>query len=179
MITVSRKEIEALQRWQDDKEIANNCYEDDDGYFILYDDLRALLDKAEVVSGEAVGEIKIYWGSDTGYEYGLTLIGGALGSQKEYNEWIVKNFNGEGVFKLYTTPQPSRIAELEIARLKAIIEDMKVIDNVFGKGELPYGSCPVCHGAGLSRERRPNGNDKCVNGHVYPSREAMKATNDK
>jgi len=80
-----------------------------------------LLDKAEVVSCEAVGEIKISWGSDTGYEYGLTLIGGALGSQKEYDEWIVKNFNGEGVFKLYTTPQPSRIAELEaeIARLKA------------------------------------------------------------
>jgi len=74
----------------------------------------------------------------------------------------------------------ANIAELEaeIARLKAIIEDMKVIDNVFWKGELPYGSCPVCHGAGLSRERRPNGNDKCVNGHVYPSREAMKATND-
>ena len=80
----------------------------------------ALLDKAEV--SEPVGEIKIFWGSDTGYEYGLTLIGGALGSQKEYVEWIVKNFNGEGVFKLYTTPQPSRISELEaeIARLKAI-----------------------------------------------------------
>ena len=114
MITVSRKEIEALQRWQDDEEIANNCYEDDDGCFILYDDLRALLDKAEVVSGEAVGEIKIYWGSDTGYEYGLTLIGGALGSQKEYDEWIVKNFNGEGIFKLYTSPrdQSAKIAEL-------------------------------------------------------------------
>ena len=97
----------------------------------------ALLDKAEVVRGEAVGEIKIYWGSDTGYEYGLTLIGGALGSQKEYNEWIVKNFNGEGVFKLYTSPrdQSAKIAELEaeIARLKAIIEDMKVVDNVFSK----------------------------------------------
>jgi len=119
-IIISRKEIEALQRWQDDEEIANNCYEDDDGCFILYDDLRALLDKAEV--SEPVGEIKIFWDSYTGYEYGLTLIGGALGSQKEYVEWIVKNFNGEGVFKLYTTPQPSRIAELEaeIARLKAI-----------------------------------------------------------
>ena len=115
MITVSRKEIEAL--------IPRHLEEG--GYYLrtkFVHPLRALLDKAEVVSGEAVGEIKIYWGSDTGYEYGLTLIGGALGSQKEYNEWIVKNFNGEGVFKLYTTPQPSRIAELEaeIARLKAI-----------------------------------------------------------
>jgi len=57
MITVSRKEVEALQRWQDDEEIANNCYEDDDGCFILYDDLRALLDKAEVVSGEPVAQV--------------------------------------------------------------------------------------------------------------------------
>ena len=104
-IIISRKEIEALL----------------DGIIGWYeDDLRALLDKAEV--SEPVGEIKIFWGSDTGYEYGLTLIGGALGSQKEYDEWLVKNFNGEGVFKLYTTPQPSRIKEIEaeIARLKAI-----------------------------------------------------------
>ena len=113
MITVSRKEIECIvkQLQTMNVSIAQST-----------DNLRALLDKAEVVRGEAVGEIKIYWGSDTGYEYGLTLIGGALGSQKEYDEWLVKNFNGEGVFKLYTTPQPSRIAELEaeIARLNAI-----------------------------------------------------------
>ena len=115
-IIISRKEIEALQKNFTKDGLSGN------GDYIAVSDLRALLDKAEVVSGEAVGEIKIYWGSDTGYEYGLTLIGGALGSQKEYDEWIVKNFNGEGVFKLYTTPQPSRIAELEaeIARLKAI-----------------------------------------------------------
>ena len=109
-IIISRKEIEAIIKT--DHGVSEFAYQE----------IQAILDKAEVVSCEAVGEIKIYWGSDTGYEYGLTLIGGALGSQKEYDEWIVKNFNGEGVFKLYTTPQPSRIAELEaeIARLKAI-----------------------------------------------------------
>jgi hypothetical protein len=130
-IIISRKEIEALQKNFTKDGLSGN------GDYIAVSDLRDLLDKAEVVRGEAVGEIKIYWGSDTGYEYGLTLIGGALGSQKEYNEWIVKNFNGEGVFKLYTSPpdQSAKIAELEaeIAKLTAIIEDMKVVDNVFSK----------------------------------------------
>ena len=98
-IIISRKEIEALQRWQDDEEIANNCYEDDDGCFILYDDLRALLDKAEV--SEPVG-------------YKVT---GKLGERCSFKSSEVKKGD-----IIYTTPQPSRIAELEaeIARLKAI-----------------------------------------------------------
>ena len=34
---------------------------------------------------------------------------------------------------------------------------------------LPYGTCPQCGSPGVSRERRPNGNDKCEKGHSYPS----------
>jgi hypothetical protein len=33
-----------------------------------------------------------------------------------------------------------------------------------------YGFCPVCGFKGVKRERRPNGNDMCPNGHEYPSR---------
>lgn len=33
----------------------------------------------------------------------------------------------------------------------------------------PYGYCPLCGAVGVERERRPNGNDKCANGHVYAS----------
>ncbi len=33
----------------------------------------------------------------------------------------------------------------------------------------PYGRCPHCGAAGVSRERRLNGNDTCAGGHVYPS----------
>jgi DNA-directed RNA polymerase subunit RPC12/RpoP len=33
-----------------------------------------------------------------------------------------------------------------------------------------YGYCPQCGAKGVMRERRPNGNDKCANGHTYPSR---------
>ena len=32
-----------------------------------------------------------------------------------------------------------------------------------------YGYCPECGAKGVIRERRPNGDDKCANGHTYPS----------
>jgi hypothetical protein len=35
-----------------------------------------------------------------------------------------------------------------------------------------YGYCPKCEAKGVMRERRPNGNDKCANGHIYPSSKA-------
>lgn len=38
----------------------------------------------------------------------------------------------------------------------------------------PYGYCPICNSPGVSRERRPEGNDRCENGHSYPSRSALK-----
>ncbi len=37
----------------------------------------------------------------------------------------------------------------------------------------PYGFCPNCGEMGQSRERRPNGNDTCIKGCVYPSRNAI------
>ncbi len=36
-----------------------------------------------------------------------------------------------------------------------------------------YGVCPQCGSICSTRERRPNGNDTCVKGHVYPSRDAV------
>lgn len=38
----------------------------------------------------------------------------------------------------------------------------------------PYGYCPQCGGLGRSRERRLHGNDRCENGHTYPSASAVK-----
>ena len=37
-----------------------------------------------------------------------------------------------------------------------------------------YGKCPYCDSAVVERERRPYGNDKCENGHIYPSRLSVK-----
>ena len=36
----------------------------------------------------------------------------------------------------------------------------------------PYGFCPHCAAPGVSRERRPDGNDQCKSGHIYPTRAA-------
>jgi hypothetical protein len=36
-----------------------------------------------------------------------------------------------------------------------------------------YGYCPVCGAKGTSRERHPDGNTTCVNGHKYKSRDAL------
>jgi len=35
--------------------------------------------------------------------------------------------------------------------------------------EAVYGYCPECGAKGVMRERRPDGNDKCANGHTYQS----------
>lgn len=35
--------------------------------------------------------------------------------------------------------------------------------------EVGYGRCPACGGKGVQRERRPDGNDTCENGHIYPT----------
>lgn len=39
---------------------------------------------------------------------------------------------------------------------------------------IPYGYCPVCGAIGLYRERRPDGDDVCANGHTYKSSSALK-----
>jgi len=37
----------------------------------------------------------------------------------------------------------------------------------------PYGYCPNCGAPGVTRERRPNGNDECEAGCIYPSANAL------
>jgi hypothetical protein len=38
--------------------------------------------------------------------------------------------------------------------------------------DTPYGFCPICGALGKYRERRPNGRDRCINAHIYPSKNA-------
>jgi hypothetical protein len=38
---------------------------------------------------------------------------------------------------------------------------------------MSYGKCPKCGAKGISRERRINGNDRCENGHTYPSKDSI------
>lgn len=41
------------------------------------------------------------------------------------------------------------------------------------KARAPYGYCPHCKSEGRIRERHPQGNDTCREGHVYPSVKAL------
>lgn len=54
---------------------------------------------------------------------------------------------------------------------QALLELRQFCDELEGTISQ-YGYCPHCGKAGIERERRPNGNDKCEDGHVYPSRAA-------
>jgi hypothetical protein len=54
---------------------------------------------------------------------------------------------------------------------QALLELRQFVDELRGK-IAPYGYCPHCGKAGVSRERRLEGNDTCESGHVYPSRAA-------
>jgi len=47
-------------------------------------------------------------------------------------------------------------------------------EGIMTKDNPPvYGYCPMCGKPGLTRQRRPNGNDMCGNGHTYPSSSAL------
>lgn len=68
----------------------------------------------------------------------------------------------------------------QYAAYHAIREALAEQETVLpGGGHVPavpvavYGYCPECGGAGVMRERRPNGDDKCTNGHKYPSSKAL------
>jgi len=115
-IIISRKELDALKTYDcvtQDNDMGVGMRNVIAGKFITVSDLCALLDKAEGVS-EPIGELvalPIYnetgiagWDAEVRLDIYFTFEAGMQGA------------------KVYTTPQPSRISELEaeIARLKAI-----------------------------------------------------------
>lgn len=44
--------------------------------------------------------------------------------------------------------------------------------NAIESSDESLGYCPMCNSKGLMREKRPNGYDRCVNGHSYSSTHA-------
>lgn len=69
----------------------------------------------------------------------------------------------------YFTPQ-DLITPIKPASMRSYedwtrrVERVDLTDTLMG-----YGYCPHCGSPGESRERRPGGNDRCRNGHEYPS----------
>lgn len=77
-----------------------------------------------------------------------------------------------------------RLAVVEIASALDVLRqggtlDAKRINAILALANeddiSPYGFCPICGEPGTTRERRPNGDDACANGHRYFSRMALDA----
>lgn len=47
------------------------------------------------------------------------------------------------------------------------------VEQVIPEKPNKMGYCPHCQSKVVSRERRINGNDKCENGHVFPSKKSL------
>jgi hypothetical protein len=67
--------------------------------------------------------------------------------------------------------RPDHVAILPDREGACSVKDGCGVNNA--EGEAPYGHCPQCGAPGVSRERRPGGNDACANGHAYPSASAV------
>ncbi len=66
-----------------------------------------------------------------------------------------------------STPTPASVD-------KALSDAMaETLARTAARDATRYGYCPRCGGVGVNRERRLNGNDRCENGHQYPSAHAM------
>jgi hypothetical protein len=57
----------------------------------------------------------------------------------------------------------------EIQRMAKRIEELEAKDEPVAI----YGYCPTCNAKGVSRERHPDGSDRCTNGHTYKSKDAL------
>lgn len=70
--------------------------------------------------------------------------------------------------QLFPTGIPSELEE-RFKQLRKIMDAPHRLTE-----ETPYGLCPKCGAPGVAREKRPDGNDTCRNGHIYPSKDAIK-----
>jgi hypothetical protein len=66
---------------------------------------------------------------------------------------------------------------LTLAELRATARVFDILKAINIETQISlYGVCPHCGGSCRLRERRLNGSDTCVNGHVYPSSAAVLTT---
>lgn len=80
-------------------------------------------------------------------------------------------------FTLSRLMNEARVIKQRIRREEASLADVERQISELLTSKPPgseYGVCPYCGAPAEWRERRPNGNDKCRNGHVYPSKNAIR-----
>lgn len=74
-------------------------------------------------------------------------------------------------------PTPPGQAIFTVGDLRALVLAGQILASLrqqyYTLPEDAYGCCPTCGAACWTRERRLDGNDTCINGHTYPSRDAV------
>lgn len=87
---------------------------------------------------------------------------------EKLRQWLT-GYHGGDERPVYVSRANAVRTDLTLGDLRAIVSNGQEPDETPG-----YGTCPQCGAQIVSRERRPDGNDRCENGHVFPSREAVK-----
>lgn len=83
---------------------------------------------------------------------------------------IIQTLHGIYIDGKYTSNEAIKDMMLWAGKPVQEIEELFYND---GRLKMGYGFCPICGEEGVLRERRPDGNDNCKNGHVYPSKSAL------
>jgi hypothetical protein len=103
----------------------------------------------------------------------------SIKAMKQALEALEWNYNTD-LDNIPACEQWAKMLKKAITSLRQSIEQAEQQDVVLpGGGHVPavpvavYGYCPECGCEGVMRERHPFGNDKCTNGHRYPSSQAL------
>lgn len=102
------------------------------------------------------------------------IVGRRVRHRRKELGWTLDVLMAEsGLTKAFLSDLENGKRGIGVASLKRIADAMGRSLEWFTKS-FDYGVCPFCKGEVLCRERRLGGNDKCENGHVYPSKESVK-----
>lgn len=63
---------------------------------------------------------------------------------------------------------------ISLQDLRDFVRDRQILAADAGMVAGRYGKCPQCSAPVTIRENRPNGDDRCANGHVFPSDRAVR-----
>lgn len=104
-------------------------------------------------------------------------IGRRVKQERHARGWTIRELsNRAGLSNAFICQIEHAKSATSAATLFALAQAFDLpIGEFFSAAAFDYGHCPHCGAPGVLRERRPDGNDTCECGHVYPSAAAVNA----